>query len=123
MKCFLVDNECLCREDGTKVSEGQVTDLSPHLSLTVSVLPSPEGRPYLEPVEVRQVVLDQATLGVQDSGLGVRRSADVAYPAFIASCVTVRPFLERLCEQADAAGKRKRSNRDTENHWLTADFF
>ena len=75
MKGFLVDNECLCREDGTKVSEGQVTDLSPDLSPTVSVLPSPEGRPHLEPVELRQVVLsecleDQALLLV---GLPVHR--------------------------------------------------
>ena len=38
----------------------------------------------------------QAALGVQDGGLGLRRAADVAAPAYVASRVLARPMVLRL---------------------------
>ena len=48
--------------------------------------------------------LDQAALGVTDGGLGFRRAAGLALPAFVASRIEVRPFVERLFASMAAAG-------------------
>ncbi len=46
----------------------------------------------------------QATVSVQEGGLGLRRAADLALPAFIASSVESRPAVADLLEQFVVAG-------------------
>jgi len=54
--------------------------------------------------ELPQRSLDQAALGVAHGGLGFRRAADLALPAFVASRVEARPFVEHLFASMAAAG-------------------
>ena len=48
--------------------------------------------------------LEQAAAGVADGGLGYRRAVDLAAPAFVASRVEARPFVERLFASMASAG-------------------
>ena len=48
--------------------------------------------------------LDQAALGVAQGGLGFRRAVGLACPAFVASRVEARPFVEHLFACMAAAG-------------------
>ena len=46
----------------------------------------------------------QATLGVKNSGLGLRTAHDSCLPAFIGSRVSARPLVESMLQQLQAAG-------------------
>jgi len=48
--------------------------------------------------------LEQASLAVQEGGLGMRRAVDVALPAFVAARVTARPLVVRLAGELRGMG-------------------
>ena len=48
--------------------------------------------------------LDQASLGINATGLGFRECADRALAAFVASCVSTQALVERMCGDLDARG-------------------
>ena len=54
--------------------------------------------------DLAQQSLAQATVGVAQGGLGFRRASDLASPAFLASRVEARPFVERLFTAMAAEG-------------------
>ena len=61
--------------------------------------------PYLPEVngDSKRNPLSQAT-GVAAGGLGYRRAADLAAPAFVASRVEARPFVERIATAMESGG-------------------
>ena len=48
--------------------------------------------------------LDQASLGIDASGLGFRECADCALAAYVASCASTQALVERMCNDLTAAG-------------------
>ena len=48
--------------------------------------------------------LDQAALGASEGGLGFRRAVGLALPAFVASRIEARPFVQRLFDAMAAEG-------------------
>ena len=52
---------------------------------------------------LRDTAYLQATLGVRESGLGLRRAEDLALPAFIASRVAARPFIDHVCRSFEGS--------------------